>query len=151
MVLLKKRLRVRVEERPRCFLEMQTHTPQWRPSRRARSYLHSRRANRRSRPCQVLSSTATQERTCQGLGLKVFYITSMYSYLVPSWYVFSTIWITHCVVGSSHSKITEVEVLPVVDLIPDSGQKKLVCTATQAVATTSISLRPAFKRACHTR
>ena len=40
---------VREEERPRCFFEMQTHTPQWRRSRRARSYLHSRRANRGSR------------------------------------------------------------------------------------------------------
>ena len=42
---------VREEERPRCYFEMQTHTPQWRRSRRARSYLHSRRANRGSPPC----------------------------------------------------------------------------------------------------
>ena len=39
---------VREEEIPRCFLEMQTHTPQWRRSRRGRFYLHSRHANRGS-------------------------------------------------------------------------------------------------------
>ena len=61
---------VREEERPRCFFEMRTHTPQWRRSRRARSYLHSRRANRGSRCSDTgismftrLSATPGSEQT----------------------------------------------------------------------------------------